>query len=182
MRLCPRGAAGARRRASPMSGWSRPPRLISTGGTSTSRSSRRQRSVTRVRRSGLLDIERETIPSSPDPSRVAMGSTSASERPALLRLRLQHVLDGGDEVRRAGDDRLGVGAAGGDGFVVAALPRASGGLRARGVGAAGCGGFVVAALTGASGALSERVEVLVEGAGGHVALVEEVPCVQWVRA
>ena len=61
------------------------------------------------------------------------------------------------KVRRAGDDRLGVGAAGGD-------------------------GFVVAALAGALGAPSERVEVLVEGAGGHVALVEEVPCAPWVRA
>ena len=71
MRRCPRGAAGVRRRASARSGWSRPPRSISTGGTYTSRSSRRQRSVTRVRRSGLFDIEPGTIPSAPDPFRRA---------------------------------------------------------------------------------------------------------------
>jgi hypothetical protein len=53
-------------------------------------------------------------------------------------------------VRGSGDDRLGVGAAGRDGFVVAFFARTL-------------------------GALGQRMEVLVEGAGGHVALVEEVP-------
>lgn len=58
-------------------GWSRLSRSTSTGGTSTSRSSRRQRSVTRVRRPGSLDIERETIPSSLDPSRVDLPAALA---------------------------------------------------------------------------------------------------------
>lgn len=59
-----RGCASVRmappaRHASARSALSSPPRSTSTGGVSIFRSSRRQRSVTRVRRAGRLDIGRE---------------------------------------------------------------------------------------------------------------------------
>jgi hypothetical protein len=76
---------------------------------------------------------------------------------ALLCLRIQHVLDGGDVVCGAGHDSLRFATIRRDRFAVALLARAL-------------------------GVVSHGVEVLVEGAGGHVALVEEVPGAPCVRA
>jgi len=56
IRFWPRGAAGATRRASSSSAWSSVPRSMSTVGSSMPRSSRRQRIVGRVRRSGKAGV------------------------------------------------------------------------------------------------------------------------------
>ncbi len=80
MRFWPRGAAGASRLVSASSGWSRPPRSTSTGGRSRSRSSRRQRSVTRARRAERGAIRRTTVGTSPDwPAARTSRPTSATE-------------------------------------------------------------------------------------------------------
>jgi hypothetical protein len=69
IRFWPRGADGARRRTSATRAWSRLPRSISTGGRSSPRSSRTQRSVTRVPRAGREAIRRRTVASRADRSR-----------------------------------------------------------------------------------------------------------------